>query len=326
MPQHKPVNTTKNIGDNMSQNNKFPLVSVVIIVRNMPDSIGSVLQSLINQNISQDTYEIIVIDSSNDRTTKIIQQYPVRLLSVKLTGDFGRARNIGIQESRGSIVAFVDADCIVDEDHIRKIIDFHSKNPHIAGIGGSLVNPYPNNKVARTLCYGQCGSCSINAPKRFVTWLPGGNCSYKKDFLIEVGMFPEGTASEDILLGWKLTAKGKQLLFDPSYKITHDFNRTLKMLALKEERSGTAHFNMHSSNTNLTFARLLGIVLFTPIFIIGRTMTGFERMLKFSPDKKDAIFLFHYLSYSAFFWSRGYLKQVFLVKKIQKNNKSGRLK
>jgi cellulose synthase/poly-beta-1,6-N-acetylglucosamine synthase-like glycosyltransferase len=303
----------------MSKNNQVPFVSIVIIVRNMQDTIGRCIQSLVNQNISQDKYEIIVIDNnSNDSTRQIIQEYPVRLFSEQLVGNFGGARNTGVKESRGNIVAFVDADCTVGQDYIRKIIDFHSSNTHIAGMAGSLANPYPRNKVARTICYGQCGFWSTNAPKRFVKFLTCANSSYQKDVLLEVGMFPEGTASEDILLGWKLTAKGKKLLFDPSYRIVHDFDRTLYMLALKEERCGTAHFNMHSSNTNTSIAKLVGGVLFAPIFMIGRTATGFQRMLKFSPAKQDAIFLFHYLVYSGFFWSIGYLKQAFYATKTQK--------
>lgn len=285
----------------------------------MQDTIGRCIQSSINQNISRDKYEIIVVDNnSTDHTRQIIQQYPVRLFSEKCAGNFGGARNRGIKESRGNIVAFVDADCTVRQDYIRKIIDFHSSNPHIVGMAGSLINPYPKNKVAQTICYAQCGNWSTNAPKRFVKFLPACNSSYKKAALLEIGMFPEGTASEDILVGWKLSAKGYQLLFDPSRIVVHEFDRTLNMLALKEERCGTAHFNMNSSNTNISISRLVGIVLFAPIFMIGRIMTGFKRMLEFIPAKQYVLFLFHYLVFSGFFWSRGYLKQAFHMRKIQK--------
>ncbi len=302
----------------MFKKNKFPSVSIVVIVRNMQGTISSCLQSLTNQNIAQDKYEIIVVDNnSTDNTKQIIQQYPVRLFSEKTVGNFGGARNKGIKESRGAIVAFVDADCTVDKGYIRKILNFHSLNPDITGMCGSLINPYPKNKVARTLCYGQCGFWSPKAPKRLVNFLPGCNSSYQKAALLEVGMFPEETASEDIILGQKLIANGKRLLFDPSYPIVHNFDKSLQILSRKEERCGTAHFNMYSSKKNMNTARLAGIVFFMPIFIVGRTMTGFQRMLKFSLDKKDAILLFHYLVYSGVFWTRGYQKQAFRVRKTQ---------
>lgn len=288
----------------------------------MQGTIGKCLHSLMKQNIPQEDFEIIVIDNnSTDHTREITKEYSVRLLSEKEVGNFGGARNKGIKESRGKIVAFLDADCTVEKDYIRKILDFHSLNPDIAGMGGSLINPYPKNKVARTISYGQCGFWSPTSPKRYVTFLTAANSSYRKEALLEVGMFPEGTASEDIILGWKLKAKGKQLLFDPSSVVVHDFDRSLHILSLKEERCGVAHFNMYSSTKNISITRMMGMMLFTPIFILGRTMTGFQRMLKFSPDKRDGIILFHYLVYSGFYWTKGYLKQAFRQRKTQLTNR-----
>jgi len=287
-----------------------PLVSVVIIVRNMPDTIGDCLESLLDQTVPKDKYEIIVVDNnSTDNTREIVRKYPVKLVSEEKVGNFGGARNMGITNSKGEIVAFIDADCIAEKDWIQKMLTLHSSFPRIAGHGGSNSNPYPENKVARTIACAQNGDWSPDAPRRVADFLPGCNCSYRKEVLLQVGMFPEGTASEDILIGAKIRRTGQLLLFDPVLIVEHDFDRTLNKLAQKEERCGRGHFNMHSSYERASRMRLLALTLFSPLFILGRSARGFQRIMLYSKRKQDVFILLPYILYSGVYWTKGYLTQ-----------------
>jgi glycosyltransferase involved in cell wall biosynthesis len=305
----------------MGTNAKQPMVSVVVIVHNGKETIEDCLNSLLTQTVPKNEYEIIVVDnSSTDNSPEIIQRYPTRFYTLEGVGNYGGARNKGVKEANGQIVAFVDADCTVPTDYISTIIDFHQNNPDVSGLAGCLINPYPNNKVARTLNYGQCGYWSINAPKRYVEFLPGCNSSYKRADLLDVGIFPECTASEDILLGWKMTAKGKKLMFDPSHSLVHRFDRSLNILSVKEERCGHAHFKMHASKKKQRIVKLWGRIFFAPFYMLGRSLTGFQRVLLYSSDKQDSVILFPYVVYSGFFWTRGYLKEA-LNQKITKRVK-----
>ena len=295
-----------------------PLVSVVIIVRNMQDTIGTCLKSIIKQNIPESKYEIIVIDNnSTDKTREVAKQYPVKLLIEDKVGNFGGARNRGVEVSNGEIIAFIDADCVAERDFLERILTLHSSLPHVAGFGGATVNPYLKSKVARTIAYAQNGDWCANAPKRIVSYLPGCNSSYKKKILVQIGMFPEGTASEDILLGEKMRSSRQIMFFDPALKVRHKFDTTLVKLAHKEERCGMAHFNMYSSNKRISKIRLMGITFFSPLFLLGRCTRGFQRVILYSVAKQDAFILLPYLFYSGFHWTRGYLKQAFKVRRVQ---------
>jgi glycosyltransferase involved in cell wall biosynthesis len=285
----------------------------------MQNTIGDCLESLMNQTLPRNKYEVVVVDNnSTDNTREKVKQYPVKLLAEEQVGNYGGARNKGIKMSKGDIIAFIDADCVAERGWVEKMLLRHNSYPKLAGLGGADINPYTKNKVARTLAYSQNGDWSPNAPRRTVKSLPGCNCSYKKDALYEAGLFPEGTASEDILLGKKIRENGKALLFDPSVVIKHDFDRTLAKLGQKEERSGKAHFNMHSKTKAMSQIRLGTIILYSPLFMLGRIATGVRRIIIFSDSKADTFTLLPYVFYSGFFWARGYLKRAFERRKEQK--------
>lgn len=277
----------------------------------MQDTVGDCLKSLMNQTLPRNEFEIIVVDNnSTDNTREAAKRYPVKLLVEERVGNFGGARNRGIRESKGDIVAFIDADCISRRDWLEKMLKMHHSDPSLAGVGGASINPFTKNKVARTIAYGQNGDWSVSAPRRTVDYLPGCNCSYKKHILEGVGLFPEGTASEDIFLGTKIRNSGRALLFEPNLKIEHMFDRTLEKLAEKEERAGKGHYNMHSKNKSVGWMRFGAMTLLSPLFMLGRIGTGLRRTMLYSDSKLDTFVLFPYVFYSGFFWTRGYLKRV----------------
>ncbi len=85
------------------------LVSVVIPVYNGAAFLGEAVESVLAQSYP-DTEVICVDDGSTDGSAEILTQYPtVRVVSQSNTGCTG-ARNRGISEARGELVAFIDQD------------------------------------------------------------------------------------------------------------------------------------------------------------------------------------------------------------------------
>jgi cellulose synthase/poly-beta-1,6-N-acetylglucosamine synthase-like glycosyltransferase len=263
-----------------------------------------------NQTLSRDKFEVIVVDNnSTDNTREVVKRYPVRLLVEEQVGNYGGARNTGIRGSKGDIVAFIDADCTPRRDWLESMLNVYHSDPNLAGVGGASINPFAKNKVARAIAYAQNGDWSAGAPRRTVDYLPGCNCSYRKHVLEGVGFFPEGTASEDIALGTKIRNNGHVLLFEPNLRIEHKFDKTLEKLAEKEERAGKGYYNMHSKNKSASRMRLGAMILFSPLFMLGRIGTGLRRVVLYSDSKLDTFVLFPYVFYSGFSWTRGYLKR-----------------
>ncbi len=87
-----------------------PLVSVVIPTYNRPDFVCEAIDSVLAQNYTN--FEIVVVnDGSKDNTAEVLKKYsePVRVIN-KENGGLASARNRGIEESRGELIAFLDDD------------------------------------------------------------------------------------------------------------------------------------------------------------------------------------------------------------------------
>ncbi len=109
-------------------------ITIVIPTKNNQDTISELLISLMNQSVKPD--EIIVVDSSTDRTPAIVLGFPVKLIRTPANGA-NSARNTGVKNSAGDIVAFIDGDCKADMDWIKYITQGFD-NENIACVGGSV--------------------------------------------------------------------------------------------------------------------------------------------------------------------------------------------
>lgn len=90
-------------------------MSVVVPVYNTEKYIANCLDSLLNQDIGKNEYEIICInDGSTDNSLAILQEYAEKheniVLIDKPNGGVAAARNLGMEKARGEYIWFVDAD------------------------------------------------------------------------------------------------------------------------------------------------------------------------------------------------------------------------
>jgi glycosyltransferase involved in cell wall biosynthesis len=112
----------------------LPFVSIVVPLYNEEQWIEECIRSLLAQDYPADRYEIFVVDNnSTDRSARLAARFDrVRLLHEPQQGDFA-ARNRGIRESRGEILAFTDADTAPRPDWLRSIVT------HMRETGASLL-------------------------------------------------------------------------------------------------------------------------------------------------------------------------------------------
>lgn len=94
------------------------LISVVIPVYKVEKYLGKCLDSIINQTYKN--LEIIVVnDGSPDNCSKIIEEYSKKDKRIKVinkvNGGLSDARNVGIENSNGKYISFVDSDDYVSK-------------------------------------------------------------------------------------------------------------------------------------------------------------------------------------------------------------------
>jgi glycosyltransferase involved in cell wall biosynthesis len=201
-----------------------PEVSIIVPSYNSRRTILRCLQALQNQE-TEFSYEIIVVDSSDDGTEELIEsRFPeIKLIRRAERTLAGAARNLGIEVARGKILAFTDADCEVEPRWVNKIQQAHS-DQSCAAVGGSVLNGLPLNPIAWSCYLLEFSEQLPSFPKRYVSLLATCNISFKRYVFQRYGSFPaDFSASEDMAFAWRLASAGERLLFDPTIRIRHLF-------------------------------------------------------------------------------------------------------
>ena len=92
-----------------------PFVSVVVPHLNQPGPLAACLEALARQSYPREAFEVIVADNGSEASpADIVARLEGARLVVEPSPGPGPARNRGVAESRGEILAFVDSDCVAD--------------------------------------------------------------------------------------------------------------------------------------------------------------------------------------------------------------------
>ncbi len=101
----------------------LPFVSIIVPARNEAGYIERCLTSLQHQSYPRQEYEIILVDNGSvDDTIVIGRQYADIVLSVEGV-HVSAVRNFGAKNARGSIYAFIDADCVADFSWVQNAVN-----------------------------------------------------------------------------------------------------------------------------------------------------------------------------------------------------------
>jgi glycosyltransferase involved in cell wall biosynthesis len=116
-----------------------PFVSVIIPVYNDGERLAQCLRALDEQTYSKDRLEILVIDNgSEEDVAGVVHRFEeVRLFREFRAGSYA-ARNRGIVEARGEIIAFTDADCRPAPTWIERGVTHLLENPETGLVGGRI--------------------------------------------------------------------------------------------------------------------------------------------------------------------------------------------
>jgi glycosyltransferase involved in cell wall biosynthesis len=111
----------------------LPFVSIIVPARNEAGYIERCLTSLQRQSYPRQEYEIILVDNGSvDDTILIGKQYADIVLNVEGV-HVSAVRNFGAKNARGSIYAFIDADCVADFSWIQNAVNLIQETLCICG-------------------------------------------------------------------------------------------------------------------------------------------------------------------------------------------------
>lgn len=192
-----------------------PLVSIVIPVYADPEGIQTTLESAIKQQYSP--FEIIVsVTPASGKTLKIAQKYAakhpklVRIVEVQKEGR-ARARNAGIEESKGEIIAFVDADIWMNPNWLDiAVTDLRAKNTDYLACNVVISPTTERSRFVEK--YDRALSIPVKHYVENYHFAPTAALLLTRDLIEDVGAFdPKLTSSEDREFGNRVYERGYEL-------------------------------------------------------------------------------------------------------------------
>jgi len=198
-------------------------ISVIIPSLNSP-MIDKTIDSLKKQTYDLERVEVIVV--GQDKYNLIKEDNQVRFIYTPEPVNPAKARNIGIKNSSGEKIFFIDADCIADKNWIKNLIVHHNNGTSV--VGGAVDF---NKDNYWELCDNLAVFYSLlsDGDKRTLTneTLGSLNLSVRRNALETVGTFDENLrCSEDGDLTIRLRNSGYDIYFEPEAIVYHHPNRS----------------------------------------------------------------------------------------------------
>jgi glycosyltransferase involved in cell wall biosynthesis len=286
----------------------IPPVSVVVRTYNRSTLLAPCLNSLFRQTYPADKWEIVVVDNaSTDDTKRIVEQFEDQTPKLRYVFEAqlgaARARVAGMNAARGEIIAWIDDDCIANQDWLECLLEgfeMHELTPAV--VGGQITL---NWEVARPwwmaeeldptfghLDYGQA-PCLVRA-------VNGANMAWRVDKVLKLGdhhveLGPVGRnksrMSEDVDLQLRIRQRGEKILFTPKAVVSHFIPREhakLRYLLSRYFALGTSDSvrQQYARPTDRidSLKRLIKSLIFFPLDIWRLLLLFPKRMLRLSPD------------------------------------------
>lgn len=223
---------------------KAKKISVIITSYNNSHNIKQCLDSLINQNYNKNliNLEIIIVDNgSTDNSVEILNKYKNKIKIILKDSRIASlspaiARNTGVQNSRGDILIFSDADCIPSPNWISDMVasfknsKIHciigSREPDIGHGMGTFIRRYDFILYSNKFSISKFVLINIKTLQKNTPFilLSGNNFAIKKKVWNRLGGMKtifKRPAGEDIMLEIELIKNGYNILFNPKSKIIH---------------------------------------------------------------------------------------------------------
>ncbi len=227
-----------------------PLVSVIVATRDRPEALAVCLERLLA--LDYPNYEILVVDNApaTDITAALVAEQfgavaHLRYLREDRPG-ISWARDCGIRQAQGSLVALTDDDVVVDSHWLTSLVGGFAAAEEAACVCG-LVLPAELETQAQ-IWFEQFASFGrgytrqvydLHENRRDTLFYPytglpaiGANMAVRKSVYLELGGFaPQlgvGTPTcggEDLDFCFRVVAQGHQLVYEPSALMFHYHRR-----------------------------------------------------------------------------------------------------
>jgi glucosyl-dolichyl phosphate glucuronosyltransferase len=197
-------------------------------------ALGEAIEAVGKQSAAPDEI-ILVVDHSPQLLEEARERWPqVRVVESRGEKGLSGARNTGVEESKGDVIAFLDDDAVPEPDWLRRLLDAYADD-EVLGVGGT-VRPrwlegkpdwFPDEFDWVVGCT-HSGMPSRRSPVRN---LVGANMSFRRDAVLEAGGFrselgrigtlPVGCEETDLCIRIGKRRPQGEIVYDPAASVEH---------------------------------------------------------------------------------------------------------
>jgi glycosyltransferase involved in cell wall biosynthesis len=221
---------------------QFLEISVIICTRNRSGYLQHAIDSITSQSISNDNYELIVVDNGSlDDTATVVEHastlnasHAIRYVHEPRIG-LSIARNTGSMNARGRYLAFLDDDALASPGWLEHIlIAFNDVGHNLGCVGGKIDLVWEKDRPPwlHDALLGPLGKLDISQEPMLLPdgrYLFGGNFAIAKDLLEDMGGFDSHlgrrgnrlTSNEEVELQNRLMRMGYSRRYDPEILVYH---------------------------------------------------------------------------------------------------------
>jgi GT2 family glycosyltransferase len=228
-------------------------ISIVIPNYNGSRTIGRCLGSIFAFN--DDDREVIVADDcSEDGSLDIIRKFPCRLVRLAKHAGASAARNAGAANSKGDVLFFIDADCLLQQDTLSVIRKHLANWPANMLIGGTYT-PVPFDPGFFSLFQSVFINYSETKNCGNPDYLTTHALVVRAETFKKLGGFKEKFLPilEDVEFCHRLRKLGFRLAMDPDLRVQHIFNFSL-LRSLRNAARKTHYWIVYSLENRDLFA------------------------------------------------------------------------
>jgi glycosyltransferase involved in cell wall biosynthesis len=289
-----------------------PEVTIGMCARNCGSILGSAIESVIAQDYPHSMMELIIVDDgSEDDTLAVIKSYagktdiPLIVFSHEWRG-LGFSRNFVVQHARGDYVIWVDCDETIENNYVRKQVEFLDTHPRIGISVGILVMPEYNLIRKLDLMPFLVDRIRFIAQGSELKAPGTGASAFRVKALQDVGGFDETMkgAGEDLDIGYRIKSSGWLVgAVNARFWETRGGIRTLRELWNRYLGYGYGNHKVHLKHKEAvgyeTMNPLAGMVSGLLYAVEACRLTGEKRLLFLLP----VTFAFKYTA-----WCLGFTK------------------